>query len=72
MSQKLSECFYDRISHSNCTDLGAAFLVDVASAVALSDDLFASCFDSLGRFFFLEGVAEHEGHGEDLGERRAG
>lgn len=65
----LSECLDDGVAHAGRADLGAAFLVDVASAEALGDDLFASRFDSLGRFFFLEGVAEHEGHGEDLGER---
>ena len=59
----LGKCGYNSITHAGRADLGATFLVDITSAEALSDDLFAGSFDSLGRFFFLEGVAEHEGHG---------
>ena len=69
MTMRLGEGLNDSVAHAGRADLGAAFLVDIASAEALGDDLFAGSFDSLGRFFFLEGVAEHEGHGEDLGER---
>ena len=65
----LAESSNNRVTHAGRADLGAAFLVDIASAVTLGNHLFAGSFDSLGRFFFLEGVAEHEGHGEDLGER---
>jgi len=66
---RLGKCGYNGITHAGRADLGAAFLVDIASAEALGDNLFASGFDGLCCFFFLEGVAEHEGHGEDLGER---
>ncbi len=66
---RLGEGLNNGVAHAGCADLGAAFLVDIASAVTLSDDLFASSFDSLCSFFFLEGVAEHEGHGENLCER---